>query len=152
MPSPDPRPIYRPDVIGVASDDLVARRQRLARERSRLLEGCPGLQLPCEPKGYESSFYLYSILVPKEWAGEKRDRLMAMLKDEYKIECVVANPPVHNTVPYIEEHVPGVELPISDEVGRRLLCPPIHPYMPDEDNEYIAAAIWEVVEGIAQDS
>jgi dTDP-4-amino-4,6-dideoxygalactose transaminase len=132
-------------------NDLVARRRRLAHERTKLLEGCPGLGLPYEPKGYESSFYLYSLLVPKAWAGEKRDRLMAMLKDEYKVECVVANPPVHNTVPYIQEHTPSVELPISDEVGGRLFCPPIHPYMPNEDNEYIAAAIWETVARIAQD-
>ncbi|HOJ20673.1 MAG TPA: DegT/DnrJ/EryC1/StrS family aminotransferase [Armatimonadota bacterium] len=126
-------------------DDLVARRQRLARARTAMLEGCPGLQLPYEPEGYESSFYLYTILVPKEWAGEKRDQLMTILKEQYKVECVVANPPVHNTVPYIAEHAPGQNLPISDEVGARIFCPPIHPYMPDEDNEYIAAAIWEAV-------
>jgi len=131
-------------------DDMVARRQRLARERTKLLQGCPGLQLPQEPEGYESSFYLYSILTPKAWAGKKRDQLMALLLDEYQIECVVANPPVHNTVPYIQEHVPGVELPISDEVGARLFCPPIHPYMPEEDNDYIAAAIWEAVETIGK--
>lgn len=124
-------------------DDLVARRQRLARARTAMLEGCPGLQLPYEPEGYEGSFYLYTILVPKEWAGEKRDQLMTILKEQYKVECVVANPPVHNTVPYIAEHAPGQNLPISDEVGARIFCPPIHPYMPDEDNEYIAAAIWE---------
>jgi len=124
-------------------DDLVARRQRLARARTAMLEGCPGLQLPYEPEGYEGSFYLYTILVPKEWAGEKRDRLMTILKEQYNVECVVANPPVHSTVPYIAEHAPGQDLPVSDEVGARIFCPPIHPYMPDEDNEYIAAAIWE---------
>ena len=126
-------------------DDLVARRQRLARARTALLQDCPGLQLPCEPDGYESSYYLYTLLAPREWAGEKRDLLMKMLKEEYNVECVVANPPVHNTVPYIAERCPGQHLPISDEVGGRIFCPPIHPYMPEEDNEYIAAAIWEAV-------
>jgi perosamine synthetase len=127
-------------------DDFVARRQRLARERTRLLEGCPGLELPCEPKGLESSFYLYTILVPSGWGGEKRDKLMATLKAEYGIECVVANPPVHSTVPYIAERSKGVHLPVSDDVGARIVCPPIHPAMPEDDNRYIAAAIWEVVE------
>lgn len=133
-------------------DDLVARRQRIARERTALLEGCPGLQLPVEPAGYDSSFYLYSILAPKDWAGAKRDQLMALLKDQYRVECLVANPPVHSTVPYLAQYAKEQHLPVSEEVGGRLFCPPIHPYMPDEDNQYIAAAIWEAVERIAQDS
>ena len=129
-------------------DDLVARRQRLARARSALLQGCPGLQLPCEPRDYVSSFYLYTLLAPKEWAGKTRDRLMDVMKKDYKVECVVANPPVHNTVPYITERVGKVNLPISDEVGGRIFCPPIHPYMPESDNEYIAAAIWEAMDKV----
>jgi dTDP-4-amino-4,6-dideoxygalactose transaminase len=128
--------------------ELVAGRRKAAQRRTTLLEGCPGLQLPYEPEGYEHSYYLYSILVPREWAGEKRDRLMGILDEDYGVECVVANPPVHNTVPFIQRHAVGQELPVSDEVGARLFCPPIHPCMSDEDNEYIAAAIWEAVERI----
>jgi dTDP-4-amino-4,6-dideoxygalactose transaminase len=131
-------------------DDLVARRRRLAHARTKMLEGCPGLVLPHEPKGYENSFYLYSILVAKDWAGETRDQLMQVLQSEYGVECVVANPPVHNTVPYIKQHSPGTVLPVSDEVGARLFCPPMHPYLPEADNEYICAAIWEVVERLAK--
>jgi len=130
--------------------DLVARRRKMAVERTALLQGCPGLQLPHEPEGYEHSYYLYTILAPKEWAGEKRDRLMKLLQDEYKVECIVANPPVHNTVTYIQERSKGQQLPISDEIGGRIFCPPIHPYMPQEDNEYIAAAIWEAVGRISK--
>lgn len=130
--------------------ELVAARRRLAQERNRLLEGCPGLQLPSEPEGYLHSYYLYSLLAPREWAGEKRDRLMALLQEEYGVDTVVANPPVHKTVPFIARHAAGQELPISEEVGGRLFCPPIHPCMPDADNEYIAAAIWAGMERIAQ--
>jgi len=127
-------------------DDLVARRQRLARSRTVMLDGCPGVQLPREPQGYEGCFYLYSMLVPPRWAGEKRDQLMTVLKEDYGVECVVANPPVHSTVPYILERTKGQELPVSEEVGARLFCPPMHPYMSEEDNAYIAAAIWKAVE------
>ena len=129
-------------------DDLVARRQRLARARSAMLEGCPGLQLPAEPKGYESSFYLYTLLTPKEWGAKGRDRFMEIMKGEYKVECIVANPPVHNTVPYITERVGKVSLPVSEQTGDRIVCPPIHPYMPDSDNAYIAAAIWEAMDRV----
>jgi dTDP-4-amino-4,6-dideoxygalactose transaminase len=53
-------------------------------------------------------------------------------------------------VPYIKQHSPGTVLPVSDEVGARLFCPPMHPYLPEADNEYICAAIWEVVERLAK--
>jgi len=125
--------------------DLLERRRRLGAERTKMLEGCPGLTLPYEPKGYEHVYYLYSILAPKEWAGEKRDRLMQMLKDDYGVDTVVANPPAHKTVPYIARRTVGQELPISDEIGARLWCPPMHPYMSDEDNRFISAAIWDAV-------
>jgi len=127
---------------------LIERRRLLAQERSRMLEGCPRLTLPYEPPGYEHVYYLYSILVAREWAGEKRDRLMALLANEYGVDSVVANPPCHRTVPYIERRTAGQELPVSDEIGARLFCPPMHPCMSQEDNEFIAAAIWEAVERI----
>lgn len=132
-------------------DELVARRQRLARARSAMLEGCPGLQLPVEPSGYESSFYLYTLLAPREWAGATRDRLMGLLKSDYNVECVVANPPVHSTVPYIAARAAGQRLPVSDEVGGRIFCPPIHPDMPDQDNAYIAAAVWEAMDRVRRE-
>jgi perosamine synthetase len=129
-------------------DDLVARRQRLARARTAMLQSCPGLQLPVEPQGYESSFYLYTLLAPRDWAGRTRDRLMEIMKADYNVECVVANPPVHSTVPYIAARSGVQRLPVSDEVGGRIFCPPIHPYMPEQDNAYIAAAVWEAMDRV----
>jgi len=126
-------------------DDLVAARRRLAHARTEMLQGCPELQLPCEPEGYYHCYYLYSILVSREWAGEKRDRLMALLRDEYGVDTVTANPPAHESIPYIRRLVGDIDLPVSHEVGRRLFCAPIHPAMSDEDNEYIAAAVCEAV-------
>jgi len=127
-------------------DGLIASRRRLAQARAKMLEGCPGLQLPHEPPGYEHCYYLYSLLVPREWAGEKRDQLMGLLADDYGVDTVTANPPCHTTVTFIQAHTRGQRLPVSEEVGARLFCPPIHPMMSDEDNEFICAAIWEAVE------
>jgi dTDP-4-amino-4,6-dideoxygalactose transaminase len=33
-------------------------------------------------------------------------------------------------------------------VGGRLFCVPIHPRMSEEDNEFIAAAVWDAVERV----
>jgi perosamine synthetase len=130
-------------------DGLIAARRRLAHRRTELLAGCPHLVLPTEPEDCYHSYYMYTILVSKDWAGEKRDRLIALLKERYNVDCGVFNPPVHEVVPFIARHTQGQQLPVSSELGRRLFCPPIHPDMSDEDNEYIAAALWEAVERVA---
>ena len=126
-------------------DGFIAARRRLAAARSAMLEGCPELTLPHEPEGCFHSYYMYTMLVSPQWAGEKRDRLIQLLADKHGVKCGIFNPPVHETVPFIKRHTEGQHLPISEAIGKRLLCPPIHPTMSDQDNEYIAAAIWEAV-------
>jgi len=133
-------------------DGMIAARRRLAQARSELLAGCPGLTLPYEPPDCEHTYYLYTLLVPREWAERKRDRLMALLREEYGVDTVVANPPAHQVVPFIRMHTAGQELPVSDEIGARLFCPPLHPCMSEEDNEFIAAAIWEGMGRIAKEA
>ncbi len=130
-------------------DEMIAPRVALARKRTEMLQDVPGLILPQEPPEYDHVYYLYNILVCPEWAGEKRDRLMAMLQDDYGVNCVVANPPIYQTDPFIRSHTVGQALPVSEEIGARLFCPPLHPLMSDVDNRYICAAIVDAVERIS---
>jgi len=132
-------------------DEMIARRVELAHQRTGLLQGIPELTLPYEPPECDHTFYLYTLLVPREWAGAKRDRLMSILQEEYEVGCVVANPPVYAGVPFLREHTAGQELPLSDELGARLFCVAIHPRMTEEENEYIAAALWEAVERVRKE-
>jgi len=127
-------------------DGFIAARRRLAHRRHELLEGIPEITLPHEPADCEHSFYLYTCLVQKDWAGEKRDLLVDLLNDEFGAGAVVANPPVYKTRKILREHTRGQSLPLSDEIGERLFCIAIHPSMTDEENEYIAACLIEAVE------
>jgi dTDP-4-amino-4,6-dideoxygalactose transaminase len=77
---------------------------------------------------------------------------MAILQNEYGVGCVVANPPIHTTIPFIREHTAGQELPLSEELGARLFCVAIHPCMTEQENEYIAAALWEAVERVRKET
>jgi len=130
-------------------DDMIAPRVKLARERTEMLKDIPELTLPYEPPECDHAYYLYNILVPREWAGQKRDRLMKILKEDYGVNTVLANAPTYQQgYPFIADHTAGQRLPISEEIGARLFCPPMHPLMPTEDNEYICAAIAEAVERI----
>jgi perosamine synthetase len=130
-------------------DSFIAARRQLAQERSALLAGCPHLLLPQEPEGCLHTYYLYTLLVTPEWRGEKRDQLISVLREKYGVDCGVANPPMHRVVPFIQRNTLGQELPLSDALGERLFCPPLHPTMSHEDNAYIAAALWEAVEELS---
>jgi perosamine synthetase len=129
-------------------DDMIAQRVKVARQRTELLRGIRELTLPTEPPGYEHTFYLYTLLVPRKWAGEKRDRVISILEEEYGVGCCVANRPVYADIAFLRERTAGQELPLSDELGRRLFCVALHPLMTDAENEYIAAALWDAVEQV----
>lgn len=127
-------------------DEFIASRRALGKQRTELLADVKELTLPVEPPDCEHSYYLYTCLVPKDWAGEKRDELCRIMKDDYNVGCVVANPPVHRTVPFLAKHAGHCDLPVSDEIGARLFCPSLHPSMTPEQNEFICAALIETVE------
>ncbi|GMV92265.1 MAG: aminotransferase DegT [Candidatus Hydrogenedentota bacterium] len=127
-------------------DSFIESRRRLAKRRDELLEGIDEITLPFEPEDCEHSYYLYTILVNKDWQGEKRDQIMKMLDEEHNIKCVVANPPVYEKRKLLADHTKGQRLPLSEELGRRLFCLPIHPAMSDDDNEYLCAALIDCIE------
>ncbi len=129
-------------------DSFIAARRRLAAARSHMLHGIPDLTLPFEPPGCLHTYYLYTCLVPREWAGEKRDRLMKMMDEKYGVRLLVANPPCYEAHAFLRRHTQGQSLPLSNELGARLFCIPTHPSMSDADNAYISAALIESIEAL----
>jgi perosamine synthetase len=132
-------------------DSMIARRVRLARRRSKLLEGVPELNLPCEPAYAKHTYYLYTLMVPEAWAGRRRDRVVDILRRKYGVGCIIANPPVYTDNAFIRRSTGRQRLPKSEAIGARLFCPSLHPLMTDAQNEYIAAAVIEAVERTRRD-
>jgi dTDP-4-amino-4,6-dideoxygalactose transaminase len=126
-------------------DSFIAARHRLAKARDEMLAGLPEIEIPYEPGDCYHSYYLYTCLVKPEWAGEKRDRIMQMMAEEYHIGCVVANPPVYDSRKDLAAHTAGQRTPRSEQTAKRILCVSLHPAMSDELNEYIAAALIDCV-------
>jgi perosamine synthetase len=71
-----------------------------------------------------------------------------MMDGEYGVRLVVANPPAYEVHKFLRRQTAGQSLPLSEELGKRLFCVPIHPAMSGEDNEYIAAALIESVQAL----
>jgi len=132
-------------------DEMNARRYEVAKQRTELLQDIPELTLPSEPPGYKHTYYGYTCLVPPEWAGGKRDRLIGILQEDYGVGCEILNPPTYTHRPFVRKHTEGQRLPLSEELGGRIFCPSLHPLMSDEDNEYVAAAIADVVERVGKE-
>lgn len=129
---------------------MLAERYAVAKARNEMLKDIPELSLPYEAPEVKHTYYLYTILVPEDWAGIRRDQLMRILWEDYKVSSVVANPPCHSTIPFIGEYTKGQELPISEQIAKRMFCVPIHPKMSQNDNEYICAAISKTVNRIKE--
>jgi dTDP-4-amino-4,6-dideoxygalactose transaminase len=129
-------------------DAMIARRVRLARLRAKLLEGVPGLVLPHEPRDCRHTYYLFTLMVPRDWAGKRRDEVVRILKKKYRVGCIIANPPTYTENSFIRSQTRGQRLPLSEEIGQRIFCPSLHPLMTDAQNEYIAAAVTEAVDRV----
>lgn len=127
-------------------DHFIAARRRLAHLRDAMLADVPEIITPVEPPDCIHTYYLYTCLTCEAWAGEKRDQIIAMMDEEYGVRCLIANPPAYEVRKYLRERTPGQNLPLSNRLGRRLFCVPIHPAMSDEDNTYIAASLIECIE------
>lgn len=132
-------------------DTMLEERRRVAYERNELLADVEELTLPYEPPDCWHTYYLYTCLVPEDWAGEKRDRIIALMAQDYNVGCVVANPPCYQSNPFLARMTEGQRLPLSEQLGARLLCISLHPKMTTQDNEYICAALEATIERVREE-
>jgi perosamine synthetase len=132
-------------------DEMNRRRREAAHRRTELLSGTPELVLPYESPDCEHIYYVYALLVNPDWAGKKRDRILDIMKERYGIVCSVTNPPTYRRWPYIARMCGTPELRVSDDVGQRLLCAPLHPLLNEEQELYICASLLEAINTVKEE-
>lgn len=110
--------------LGVAQlerlDDFVGRKRSIAR-RYNLAFADTALQTPPDLPGQESTFWLYSVLVPRESGGQARDALQDFLA-AVNIESRSLWRPLHMQPPLAEAAVLGGAVG-ADLFGRGLSLP-----------------------------
>jgi len=129
-------------------DERLALRRTRAIERNQMLADVPELTLPYEPPDCEHTYYLYTCLVPEQWAGEKRDALVEILAEEYHVGAGPYNRPAYEVSPFLREHTQGQQLPGDELLGQRILAISLHPLMTEDENEYIAATLIEAIDKV----
>jgi len=127
-------------------DEMNGMRRKAAYRRNALLDGASEIILPYEPPDYEHTYYVYPILVKPDWAGAKRDRLLSIMQEKFGIVCSVTNKPTYVRWPYIAAKCGTPKLPVSEDIGQRLFCPPLHPLLNEEQELYICASLLETID------
>ena len=127
-------------------DQMNSHRRAAAYRRTKLLNGTPEILLPYEPLDCQHLYYAYSILVKPDWAGNKRDQIITLLKEKFAIACSISNPPTYLRWPYILNNCEATKLAVSEDIGRRLFCPILHPLLNEEQELYICASLLETIE------
>jgi perosamine synthetase len=129
-------------------DEMNAMRRKAAYRRNALLADVPEIILPYEPPGYEHVYYVYPILVQPDWAGEKRDKILSIMEKKFGIVCSVTNKPTYLRWRYIGEKCGNPRLKVSEDIGQRLFCPPLHPLFNEEQEMYICASLLQTIDMI----
>lgn len=128
-------------------DEMNDLRRDRAHKMTELLGDIPQLTLPTEPEGYHHIYYGYTIMVPEDWATEKRQQLMDWLLNERGVGTVVMNNPTYKQDKLIASlGFDPADTPVSELTGERLFCLSLHPLMTDDDLHYITEAMHEAVE------
>lgn len=112
-------------------DDEVAARGRIGARYDELLAGA--VQTPFLAEGNTSVYAQYTIEV------DDRDAIRAAL-DEAGIPTAIHYPVPLNRQPALETEA-GV--PVAETAAERVLSLPMHPYLSEEDQERVAAAVRE---------
>ncbi len=119
-------------------EELELRQQRAGYYRQLLGDASSPVICPTIPEGYFSSWAQYSVLARD---GIERSDLQERLKEE-GIPTVIYYPkPVHLQRALADLGYREGDLPVSEGCSRRIFSLPMHPYLENEDQEWIAAVL-----------
>ena len=143
---------YRPTDIGAAiginqlaklDEYLEARRHAgdtLRENLSKIDSVTPQeIQTDCNP-----SYSYFTIRVEHEELDCTRDEFMKALQAE-NIDCAIHYPTALTQKPVVKDLYPPQSCPVSEDLATRILSLPMHPFLADQELEYITKAVEKVV-------
>jgi dTDP-4-amino-4,6-dideoxygalactose transaminase len=119
-------------------EEEVRLRQAVAGRYNELLRSCQSLVKPGVPAGYRSVWAQYSLLARDE---AHRDAIMKNLQGK-GIPTVIYYPrPLHLQAAFSFLGYREGDFPASEDSARRIFSLPMHPYLSEEAQDRIAAAL-----------
>jgi perosamine synthetase len=117
-------------------------RKRNAERLTEKLGRIKRLQLPCEPKGFKHSWYLYTVRL-KDASESERDALVGKLRQKGIGATVYYRTPIH-LMPYYKRFG-KYRLPETEKASKRVFSLPIHPAVTSKQIDYISKTMIELV-------
>ncbi len=112
-------------------------RQKVASRYTERLSGV--VKTPVVPEGYLSAWAQYSVL------ADNRDRVLERLKESGVPTAVYYPKPLHLQEAYAYlEHKDG-DFPVSESTASRIFSLPMHPYLTEEEIDFVADKVAEAV-------
>jgi perosamine synthetase len=122
---------------------FVAKRTRNAKRLSQLLKKSKKLQLPIEPAGYRSSWYLYTVRL-KNARKEQRDKIVAALKQAGIGAEVYYMNPIH-MMPFYRKYG-KYKLPETEKASKQVFSLPVHPGVTPKQTDFIAETVLRLLQ------
>lgn len=109
-----------------------------AKYTELLSESQMDLVLPMIADGYYSSWAQYAIQLPE---GVKRNEVQMRMKMAGIPTMVYYPKPMHRQKAFKETNSVNMDCPIAEELCKKVLCLPIHPYLEEEECRRIVSAL-----------
>lgn len=124
-------------------DEYAAARQKAAAAYNKAFANNPHIQVP-EQSNRSTHVYHQYTLVTKDI---DRDRLLEHLQAK-NIPCAVYYPvPMHMQKAYLDPRYKEGDLPVTEDLSRRVISLPMHTELDEEQIGFIAGAVLEFVQG-----
>lgn len=123
--------------------DFFAKREGNAERLTESLKGIDKIKLPSELKNRKSSWYLYTIRI-NDATESMRNNIIKEMHDKGIGAEAYYPTPVHQ-MPYYKETFGRFNLPETEKAAKQVLSLPIHPSVTDEQIDFIAKTLIEIL-------
>ena len=122
---------------------FLEKRRKNAEKLTSNLKNSRKLKLPTEPKGYQHSWYLYTVRL-KNAKEKERDEIVEKLRQKGIDAQVYYKCPIH-LMPYYSKFG-KYNLPETEKAAVQVFSLPVHPGVTDEQADYISETVLHVLE------
>ncbi len=123
-------------------DDELDKVNHVASAYSKLLSDVQGLKLPIIVDGFYSSWAQYTIQLPE---GANRGEIQKRLKAAGIPTNIYYVKPMHRQGAFAETRSAKAECPVTEKLCNTVLCLPIHPYLDEEEIDFVVTELKETL-------
>ena len=120
-------------------DDFLVKRKKIAARYEKVFQKNPLLKLQKQTPGSAHSFNYFSIVLDIDTMSVSRDEFLKALQNE-GVQCAVYYPRPLHLQPCFSDNG-ALSCPVSESLADRILSLPMHPFLSDEDVDYVIEVV-----------